>query len=168
MSFTTEDYGTRIERKYCAHYTNVNLTTPKWERLGKDLEEFNIEMNAQSEDRRNILGENETIVSGYAPSVSVNPYYARQGTDLFDFLQEAVDDRKILDDLKIEVLEVHVWDHTTGENPTYTAYKETAIVVPVSKGGDTTGYQIPFELHLQGDPVKGQFAPGTKTFTPAS
>ena len=164
MAFTTEDYGTKIERKLCAHYISVDLTTPVWERIGKDLEELNFELNADVEDKKNILGEVETIVSAYAPTASVTPYYARQGTALFEWLQECLDQRKVLDDLKVLYLEVHVWDQTEGAQ-TYKAFKETAVIVPTSRGGDTTGYQIPFEIHLQNDVVAGTFDPATKTFT---
>ncbi len=167
MALTTESYGTKIERKLMAHYINVNLETPAWERIGKDLEELNIELNAESEDKHNILGEVETIVSAYAPTGSVEPYFARKGTALFTWLQAAIDDRKVLDDLKVEHLEVHAWEDPTGsgDSAAYVAYKETAVLVPVSYGGDYNGYQIPFELHLQGDRTRGKFAPATKTFT---
>lgn len=164
MAFTNEDYGTKIERKYCAHYINVNLTTPFWERIGKDLEELNFELNADVEDKKNILGEVETIVSAYAPTASVTPYYAREGTKLFEWLQDCLDKRKVLDDLKVEYLEVHVWDKIESTE-TYKAFKETAVIVPTSRGGDTTGYQIPFEIHLQNDVTEGAFDPATKTFT---
>ena len=167
MAFTTEDYGTKIERKFLAHYINVNLTTPAWERIGKDLEDLSIELNAESEDKHNILGEVETVVSSYGATGSVEPYFARKGTDLFTWLQDVIDNRKVLDDLKVEHLEVHAWEEPTGSgtSATYPAYKETAVLVPTSYGGDYNGYQIPFEMHLQGDRVAGTFAPATKTFT---
>ena len=167
MALTTENYGTKIERKLLAHYINVNLTTPAWERIGKDLEDLSIELNAESEDKHNILGEVETVVSSYGATGSVEPYFARKGTDLFAWLQDVIDNRKVLDDLKVEHLEVHAWEEPTGsgDSATYPAYKETAVLVPTSYGGDYNGYQIPFELHLQGDRVAGTFAPATKTFT---
>ncbi|MBR2677595.1 MAG: hypothetical protein IKE28_11885 [Solobacterium sp.] len=167
MALTTENYGTKIARKLLAHYINVNLTTPAWERIGKDLEDLSIELNAESEDKHNILGEVETVVSSYGATGSVEPYFARKGTDLFTWLQDVIDNRKVLDDLKVEHLEVHAWEEPTGsgDSATYPAYKETAVLVPTSYGGDYNGYQIPFEMHLQGDRVAGTFAPATKTFT---
>ena len=161
-----ENYGTKIERKLLAHYINVNLETPAWERIGKDLEELSFDLNAESEDKHNILGEVETIVSAYAATGSVEPYFARKGTALFTWLQAVIDERKVLDDLKVEHLEVHTWEDPTGTgaDATYPAYKETAVLIPTSYGGDYNGYQIPFELHLQGDRVAGTFNPTTKTF----
>ena len=45
------------------------------------------------------------------------------------------------------------------------AYKEDGIIEVVSYGGDTTGYQIPFNVHSTGNRVKGTFDLATKTFT---
>lgn len=157
-----ENYGTKIERKLMAHYINVNLETPAWERLGKDLEEFNIELNADAEDQKNILGETNVLISAYAAVASAEPYYAREGTALFEWLQDAIDNRSVLDALKVETLEVHLWD---GEETAKTAYKEVAYVEPTSYGGDTTGYQIPFTLHYTGERTAGTFNPTTKAFT---
>ena len=48
----------KIDRKYMAHYIDAGSLcgglTPKYERLGKDLEEYNIELNpdTRSEERR--------------------------------------------------------------------------------------------------------------------
>lgn len=159
----TENYGTKIERKMLAHYISVNKSDPLWERLGKDLEEFNIELNAEADDKKNILGETNVIISSYAPTASAEPYYARRGTKLFDWLQSAIDERKVLDDLQVETLEVHLWD---GEETAKTAIKEVAYVEPTSYGGDNTGYQLPFTVHYTGERVKGKFDPTTKKFTP--
>ena len=57
-----------------AHYINVNLETPAWERLGKDLEEFNIELNAEVEETPNILGETNILISSYAATAEAEPY----------------------------------------------------------------------------------------------
>ena len=158
----SENYGTKIERKMLAHYINVSKPDAVWERLGKDLEEFNVELNAEAEDKKNILGETNVIISSYAPTSSAEPYYARKGTKLFDWLQSAIDERKVLDDLQVETLEVHTWD---GEETANTAFKEIAYVEPTSYGGDSTGYQLPFKLHYTGERVKGKFDLATKKFT---
>ena len=158
-----ENYGTKIERKLMAHYINVSgSAAAEWERLGKDLEELNIELNADAEDKKNILGETNVLISAYAATASAEPYYARQGTKLFEKLQEIVDGRLVLDDLAIETLEVHLWDGTSGS---YKAIKEVAYLEVTSYGGDTTGYQIPFTLHYTGERVSGTFDIDTKTFT---
>lgn len=154
-----------IERKFLAHYMNATpSTTASYERLGKDLEELNVEMNAELETKQNILGESSTKLSSYAPQASIEPYYADQTSPFFKFLQDIVDNRKTLDDVKTDALEVHMWEETGGK---YKAFKETVIVEATSYGGDTTGYQIAFNLHYQGDRIEGTFDPATSTFTEA-
>lgn len=158
----------KIKRKYLAHYIDASATsTPSYVRLGADLEEYTVEMNANVETKQNILGESSTIIDGYEPQTSVEPYYAEAGSALHNRLQKIVDERQTLDDLKTTVVEVHLWEEgsTTG---TFVAYKEDAIIEVVSYGGDTTGYQIPFNLHHIGNRVKGTFAVATNTFTPDS
>ena len=157
----------KIKRKYMAHFIDAaepGATTPSYVRLGTDLEEYNVEMNANVETKRNILGDSVTSIDGYEPQSSVEPYYAVAGDALFERLQKIADERLTLDDLKTTVVEVHLWEEgsTTG---TFVAYKEDAIIEVVSYGGDTTGYQIPFNLHHVGNRVKGVFDIATKTFT---
>ncbi len=155
----------KIERKLMAHYINAKPSSGAavYERLGSDLEEFNIEMNAEIETKSNILGETSVNLSQYQAQAGVEPYYADKDTELFAFLQDIIDNRKVLDDVKSDVVEVHTWEEATGG--AYVAYKESVIVEVTSYGGDTTGYQIPFNLHYLGDRVKGTFNPSTKTFT---
>lgn len=156
----------KIKRKFMAHYINTALPSAAsavYVRLGKDLEEYNVEMNANVETKTNILGETSVNLDSYQPQVSIEPYYAVVGDPLFERLQNIVDDRLTLDELKTEVVEVHLWESATAGK--YTAYKEDAIIEVVSYGGDTTGYQIPFNTHTIGNRVKGTFDLSTKTFT---
>ena len=143
----------KIKRKFMAHYINAALpsaTAAAFVRLGKDLKD-------------NILGETSVNLDSYQPQASVEPYYAEIGDPLFERLQAIVDERQTLDDLKTETIEVHLWETATAGK--YTAYKEDAIIEVSSYGGDTTGYQIPFNLHTTGNRVKGKFDLATKTFT---
>lgn len=160
------DITGKIKRKFMAHFIDAALpaaTKPEYVRLGKDLEEFNIEMNPNVETKNNILGETSVILDSYQPQASADPYYAEVGEPLFERLQMIVDERQTLDDLKTSVVEVHLWESPTSEK--YTAYKEEAVIEVSSYGGDTTGYQIPFNLHHTGNRVKGKFDLATKTFT---
>lgn len=157
--------GEKIERKYLAHYLNATPGTESetYEKIGQDLEEFTINMNADIETNHNIWGEVAINLKGYEPDASAEPYYARKGTKLFDYLQNIIDNRLTGSKVETDYVEVQTWDEaTTGK---YTAYKETVIVEVPSYGGDYGGYQIPFTLHFCGDRVKGKFDPSTKTFT---
>ena len=155
----------KIKRKYMAHFVNASTgETENYVRLGKDLEEYLIELNPNVETKSNILGEVSTIIDKYEPSASADPYYAEIGDPMFERLQAIVDERQTMDDLKTYTVEVHLWEETETEG-TYVAYKEEAIIEVSSYGGDTTGYQIPFTLHYTGVRTKGTFALSTKTFT---
>lgn len=156
----------KIARKLLAHFINTApLSDAVYERLGQDLEELNTELNPEIETKNNILGETSTNLSSYQAQYSVEPYYADDGTGLHTFLQDIIDNRKVLDDVKTDVLEVHLWEETAENSGIFTAYKEEAIIEISSYGGDTTGYQIPFNVHLSGNRTKGTFNTSTKTFT---
>lgn len=154
-----------MERKYMAHYLDASFggTTPDFTRLGKDLEEFNIELNPDTEIKQNIIGETSFVHNGYEPSSEVSPYYAEKGDAFFEHLQEIVDTRATGDTCKTDSLEVHLWEGDEAEG--FTAWKQPCYVVPTSYGGDTSGYQIPFSLNYVGERVKGKFNPKTKVFT---
>lgn len=159
----------KIERKYMAHFLDTAFQTgtgtPSWYRIGEDLEEYNVELNPDTELVKNILGNTRFDHNGYEPSADADPFYARVGDDLFGKLQEIVDNRYTGDQCKTSALEVHLWDEgeTTG---TFTAYRQPCYVVPTSYGGDTSGYQIPFTVNYVGDRTKGTYNASNGTFTP--
>ncbi len=157
----------KIERKYLAHFINTAPSGQEavYEQLGKDLEAFTAELSAQVETKKNILGQNSIVISGYEKTAAVEPYYADSGTGLFEKLQKIIDDGLVLDDLKTDVVEVKLWDNT--QEGVYPAVKEEVYVEVNSYGGDTTGYQIPFTLHYTGNRVKGTFEVASRTFTAA-
>ena len=155
----------KIERKYLAHFINasVDAENAACERLGKDLEEFSPEMSAQVDTKKNILGESSILISSYEKTAAVEPYYAENGSKLFERLQGIIDDSLVLDALKADVVEVKLWNET--DAGVYPAIREEVYIEVTSYGGDTTGYQIPFTLHYTGNKVKGTFNVSTKTFT---
>lgn len=156
----------KIARKYMAHYIDASFggSTANWYRIGKDLEEYNVEMNPDTEVRKNILGESSFVHNGYEISADADPYYAVVGDALFEKLQDIIDTQANDDTCKTDILEVHLWDEgsTTG---TFVAYKQEAYVVPTSYGGDTSGYQIPFTVNYTGAKIAGKFNTSTSTFT---
>ena len=156
----------KIERKYLAHFINVAALgeeTPVYERLGKDLEEYSPELSAQVETKKNILGETSVVISGYEKTGAVETYYAESGSKLFKRLQDIIDEGRVLEDLKADVVEVKLWEQE--ENGSYPAVRETVYIEVTSYGGDTTGYQIPFTLHYVGNKQKGTFDVQMRTFT---
>ena len=157
----------KIDRKYMAHYIDAGSLcgglTPKYERLGKDLEEYNVELNPDTETSKNILGESTFKHNGYEASSEADPYYADTESDLFAALQKIVDGRLKDDSLKTNAVEVHLW--TEAVSGKYEAYQQECYVVPTSYGGDTSGYQIPFTVNYVGERVKGKFDITSKSFT---
>ncbi len=157
----------KIARKYMAHFLDASFggSTAEWYRLGEDLEEYSVDMNPDTEVKKNILGNTTFNHNGYEPSADSDPFYARVGDKLFEKLQNIVDTQANDDTCKTSALEVHLWDGDA-ENG-YVAYKQDCYVVPTSYGGDTSGYQIPFQVNYVGEKIKGLYKPDTKTFTAA-
>lgn len=157
----------KIERKYLAHYIDAALpsaSSPSYTRLGEDLDTYSVEMNATVDTTPNILGDTTVLLSGYQKQSTADPNYARVGNPLFVRLQKIIDDELVLDDVKTTVVDVHLWEESGSETGTYVAYREDAIIEVTSSGGDTTGYQIPFNVHYTGNRTKGLFTLSTKTF----
>lgn len=154
----------KITRKEHKVYINATPSaTASYVLLGGDLEELNFEMNNQVESTLNILGESSIKVNKGNVQASVEPYYAEAGTTLFTFLQSIIDDGKELDEVKTDIVEVKGWETPTGD--AYPAIKKECYIEVVSYGGDTTGYQIPFNVHLKGVNTEGTFDVVTRAFT---
>ena len=61
----------KIARKYMAHFLDSGSLcggTSGYERLGKDLEEYNVELNPDTETSKNIIGESTFKHNGYEVS----------------------------------------------------------------------------------------------------
>lgn len=166
MALKAPTAGQKIKRQFMAHY--INAAAPgedvSYVLLGDDLEEYNVEMNANVETKNNILGKTSVTLDSYQPQSSADPYYAVMGDPMFERLQAIIDERQTLDDLTTTTVEVHLWDEAETSG-TYVAYQEEAIIEVSSYGGDYSGYQIPFNVHHTGNRVKGTFVLATKTFT---
>lgn len=149
----------KIARKYMAHYLDTTFMgdDPDWYRIGEDLEEYNVEMNPDTEITENILGSSTFSHNGYEPSADADPFYAHVGDSFFKKLQKIVDTRASDDTLKTYALEVHLWDGNSTRG--YAAYRQLCYVVPQSYGGDTSGYQIPYSVNYVGDKIAGKFIP---------
>lgn len=156
----------KIERKYLAHYLDsaFNATSPSYVRLGKDLEEYNEELNPDVEVNKNILGEQNVQHNGYEVQSEVDPFYAYEGDPLFTQLAKIANERLTGDDCLTTKIDVLM--NTEGE--VVWAYREDVYVVPSNVGGDTSGVQIPFTVYNAGNRVKGTWDATTKKFTPAA
>jgi hypothetical protein len=156
----------KIERKYLAHFIDASFggETPNYVRLGKDLEEYNEELNPDVEVQKNILGEQNVKHNGYEVQSEVDPFYAYTGDPLFEQLAEIANERKTGDDCKTTKVDVLLKTDGTVE----WAYREDVVVVPNSFGGDTSGVQIPYAVYNAGNRVKGTWNTTSNTFTASS
>ena len=145
-----------LARKFMAHYLDDTFggVTPNWFRIGKDLEEFNEELNPDVETSKNILGQTSVKHNGYEVSESVEPYYYAVGETLAEKVEEIANKRLTGSATQTTMVDAIFSVDAEGNVTKISAYKETVSVIPDSIGGDTSGVQIPFTLYHHGDRAK--------------
>lgn len=159
-----------IERKYLFHFldaafnrlTEGATTLPSstnYVRLGKHLQQYNEELNPQVNTTNNILGEQVVLHTGYQVSSTAEPYYAEDGDPLWEKLQEIANKRITGDGCETTRID-GLMDE---DGNVLWAYIESCKVIPTSLGGDTTGVQIPFQVHNNGNRQRVKFDLSTKT-----
>ena len=156
----------KIERKYLAHFIDAAFSSasPNYQRLGKDLEEYNEELNPDVEITKNILGEQNVVHSGYEVQASADTFYAYYDEPLGEHLFVIANERKTGSDCKTTKVDVLFNEDGSVE----WAYREDCYVIPDSVGGDTSGVQIPFTVYGAGNRTAGTWNNSTRTFTPSS
>lgn len=146
----------KLNREALAHYLDttygMDLTNAEWEIIGDDIEEMSVEMNPDTEQVKNILGQTKTRDNGYEPSMDADPFYADPDKKLYPKLRDIALDRKKGDDCRTLMLEVIVED-TAAAN--HLAYVQEVMTKPSSYGGDTAGLNIPFTVTEDGERTKG-------------
>ena len=160
----------KAERKFLAHYIDsafdTTYATPEYVRLGKDLEEFTVELNPDVETAKNILGENSVKHNGYEASSDADPVYYEYDDALTEKMMEIAMLRKYGDACKTSYVEVLLKPGEDGAEPeVLRAVREDVYVIPNSYGGDTTGVQVPFSVNYAGNRTEGTFDIKTKKFT---
>lgn len=161
-----------IERKYLAHYIDAafRTSTPTYVRIGKNLEEYNEELNPDVEVTKNILGEQSVQHSGYEVQSDVDPFYYEDYDDtLSNKIMDLANTRATGDKCKTTMVDVLLKPGLTEDAaPTVVwAYREDVYLIPNSVGGDTSGIQTPFSVYKAGNRVKGTWDVSKKTFTPS-
>lgn len=160
----------KAERKYLAHYIDSAFDTTyaaaEYVRLGKDLEEFTVELNPDVETAKNILGENSVKHNGYEASTDADPVYYEYDDSLTEKMMEIAMLRKSGEACKTSYVEVLLKPGEDGAEPTVIrAVREDVFVIPSSYGGDTSGVQVPFSINYAGNRTEGTFDIKTKKFT---
>lgn len=160
----------KAERKYLAHYIDSAFDTtyaaPEYVRLGKDLEEFVVELNPDVETAKNILGENSVKHNGYDASSDADPVYYEYDDALTEKMMKIAMLRQSGDACKTSYVEVLLKPGEDGAEPeVIRAVREDVFVIPNSYGGDTSGVQVPFSINYAGNRTEGTFDIKTKKFT---
>lgn len=164
----------KAERKYLAHYLdgNFDLTYQDTDyiRIGKDLEEFSVELSPNIETKANILGENSVLHTGYETSATADPVYYEYDDTLTEKIMEIAMLRKSGDSCKTSYVEVLLKPGESSSDPptVIRAVREDVLLIPSSYGGDTAGIQIPFTVNFNGNRTEGTWDIESRTFTPNS
>lgn len=161
----------KLNREALAHYLNTKWNMQaegaEWEIIGDDIEEMSVEMNPDVETLKNILGQTKTKDNGYEPTMDADPFYADPDKKLYTKIRDIALGQIKGDACNTLMLEVIVED-TEDEN--HLAYIQEVMVKPQSYGGDTGGFNIPFQVSFNGARTKGYvsattLSSGNPTFT---
>ncbi len=164
----------KLEREAMAHYLDTKFNTKvadaekaEFEIIGDDIEEMSVELNSDTEQIKNILGQTKTKDNGYTPSMEADPFYADPEKKLYPKLLDIAMNRLKGDKCKTLMLEVIVED-TAAEN--HKAWLREVMVKPQSYGGSTEGFNIPFTVNEDGACQEGYVSAesmksGNPTFT---
>lgn len=156
--------GDKLERKYLAHYVDADFTTAvNYVRLGADLEEYSVNLNPDVETKKNILGVNSNNIKGYEVSSDVDTFFAYEGDALFTQLCTILNTRATGAALNTTVVDVLL----NAAGAVTWAYREDALIVPQSIGGDNGAINVPFQILYNGNRTAGTWDTALKTFTPA-
>ena len=149
----------KLEREAMATYLDAAFNTKaadaakaEFEIVGDDIEEMSVELNSDTEQIKNILGQTKTKDNGYSPSMDADPFYADPEKKLYPMLRDIAMNRLKGDECKTLLLEVIVED-TSAE--THKAWLREVMVKPQSYGGSTEGLNYPFNVAEDGACVKG-------------
>ena len=107
----------KLNREALAHYLDTKWTkkvtdvaTAVFEIIGDDIEEMSVEMNPDTSQVKNILGQTKTVDNGFAPTVSADPWYADPEKGIYDHLRDIALEQLKGDERKTLMLEVVVED----------------------------------------------------------
>lgn len=130
----------------------ADVGSAAFELIGDDIEEMSVEMNWDTETRKNILDETRTIDNGAEPSMEADPFYADTDSKLYKPLFNIAWEEKKGDDCKTLMLTVIVED-TSAQY--HRAKVQEVMIKPNSYGGGTEGVNIPFTVTNDGAMVTG-------------
>ena len=155
----------KLHRSHLKHFIDSTFGgtgTPSWYLIGKDIEDTSVELNPDTEVKKNILDESFVEDNGYTPSLEVETFYADPSDAIYSKVKAIAMGRLTGDDCKTTILEV-VIDKTTGA---YDAWTEDVIVKPKSYGGPQGGVTIPYTISFAGNRKAGSVEFNSTTHAP--
>lgn len=142
------------------------------------MDAMSMSLNPDVETSKNILGETVVTHSGYTPELGIDSYKARTEDSIYENIKDIAMNRKFDEtSTSAYLLEAILTDEVKNSDVstlTGEAWMENVIVVPQEYGGDTSGFDIPFNINMNGGRTKGTvsvtervptFTAGTTTTT---
>ena len=139
--------------------TWLSFDKEKWTLLGKDTDSLSMSLNPSVETKQNVLGETTVEHSGFTPELSVDTYVARTEDAIYEPILDIAMNRKSDEGtIAAYLMEAVLTDEVKNSDVstlTGKAWIENCVVVPQEYGGDTTGFGIPFNIHMNGGRKEG-------------
>ena len=168
------DYGVTVTLETSGSLGNgdtVTVTyTPStggWEALGKDVDDLSKDLNPDTENTKNVLGETAFEHKGYQSTVGLDTYYMDPSRLMYAHLLDVALTEKY-DEASLLGYYAEAYFTTVNENAntmTGYCYVRRAWIVPQSVGGNTAGFSIPITVNPQGTPEKKAITYDMKTNT---
>ena len=156
--------GVKAPRKLLKHYVEID---GEWELLGKGIEDSAIELNPETEESTDILGNNETSVTAWKPSQSFDPFTVRGGSKLAFKLHEIWMNNtpELLSQFKMLTVYSYVGDTSGG----YDADVQENCTISPTKIGGSAYVDMPIEVSYSNTKTRGtvKFTGNTPEFTAA-
>lgn len=156
----------KVKRSAIAHYldTAPNTESPVYERMNVGISGLTIDYSPETSSSQYLAEDSATTeVTGYSPTASVEQEVIK-GDKIYDFINGLRRNRAVLSDAYTTMVTVEAYEQT--EDGVYTAEKQNVSIQIDEFGGDQPDPpHISYTINFRGDPVKGTFNVGTKTFT---
>lgn len=131
--------------------------------IGKGIESMAISANAETEEKRDVLGNNNYDVVGYSETMPVSPLKIRDDDRYAIFIDEAFERRKILDDLACWYL---CWkEYKTDENGGKCAWIQKGVPVLGDFADGLNGISTSHDVHFVDERHYGVLAKDLSGFT---
>ena len=138
-----------------------------WEALGKDVDDLSKDLNPDTENTKNVLGETAFEHKGYQSTVGLDTYYMDPSRLMYAHLLDVALTEKY-DEASLLGYYAEAYFTSVDENAntmTGYCYVRRAWIVPQSVGGNTAGFSIPITVNPQGTPEKKAITYDMKTNT---